>query len=118
MKKYEKGKSRAGAKENYETLLSADFQMPNASAEKRIPHLTDDCLNIEDALLNEKIKTTTAVKKLVLAENKNIENTQQLEIANNKLCVTNNKLQEYKNKLKRTTAPENYALQKVQRLRK
>ena len=116
VKKYEKGKGRASMKENYETFLSADFQMPCASAEKRVPHLTEEYLNIEDALCHEKIKTTTVMKKLVLAENKTIQNTQHLDIANSKLSVTNSKLQECKLKLKRTAARENYALQKVQRL--
>ena len=40
VKKYEKGKGRAGMKENYETFLSADFQMPCASTEKRVSHAT------------------------------------------------------------------------------
>ena len=58
------------------------------------------------------------MKKLVLAENVNINNAQELEKTNKTSEVTHKKIQDFKLKLKRTSASEKYALHKVQKRKK
>ena len=108
--KLKKGLSRPSTKQQYDSLLTSDYKFPQPDELRRGPYIkTDECLNLKESLYNEKLKTETVTKKLVLSDitnNSNIEN----------LNITTAQLQECKLKLKRTAARETYVNKTVKKL--
>ena len=82
---FKKGITRPLSNAQYDSYLVSAFEFPKTVVEKRIPHAkSDDNLYLKDALIREKQKNYTVLKKLVLTEAKNIGTVEQINITSAK----------------------------------